>query len=202
MNIAKNEVNFKLIPSKEENIKYILMFGMLAFLFITTFALLVALKNEDLDYKLPLVVLIIISFGVFYGSYYGRKKKLEKKEKQVEEDAWKREEKQVKTSKFNNPLEESFNISFLSLGLIIFLSYFSIYLSELLNVVIKFNKSYPDAGFGKIFITEFIHILKEPYSQYIYKYWETLTFFLVIAILFLFMVIYFQKKEEKKKNNF
>ena len=106
----------------------------------------------------------------------------------------------MKKSKFNN-LYDELEITIFSVVIIYIFSYLAIYLSEVLNLAVIFEKQYPDVKFFDILIEVTTNIFNIGWARrYLVIYWLFLTIFAVMFIIAIFRTRKIKKmKDENRK---
>lgn len=172
------------IFNKNENKLYTFLGGFLGFI-IATVLCFFAVQNNIRHIIVMFLAVGIIDIGVIFGNFFGKKKK----EKIREINSWNESEKigKVKKSKFNN-LYDELEITIFSAVIIYIFSYLAIYLSEVLNLAVIFEKQYPDVKFFDILIEVATNIFNIGWARrYLVIYWLFLTIFVVMFIIAIFI---------------
>ena len=172
------------IFNKNENKLYTFLGGFLGFI-IATVLYFFAAQNNIRHIIVMFLGVGIIDIGVIFGNFFGKKKK----EKIREINSWNESEKigKVKKSKFNN-LYDELEITIFSVVIIYIFSYLAIYLSEVLNLAVIFEKQYPDVKFFDILIEVATNIFNIGWARrYLVIYWLFLTIFVVMFIIAIFI---------------
>ena len=172
------------IFNKNENKLYTFLGGFLGFIIATVLCFFAA-QNNIRHIIVMFLGVGIIDIGVIFGNFFGKKKK----EKIREINSWNESEKigKVKKSKFNN-LYDELEITIFSVVIIYIFSYLAIYLSEVLNLAVIFEKQYPDVKFFDILIEVTTNIFNIGWARrYLVIYWLFLTIFVVMFIIAIFI---------------
>lgn len=189
----------KFISLEKSNSKVFTFLGsFLTFIIVTYLSYIVAQYNKY-SFYVPFSTLVLIILGTAYANYLEKLLKNKKKEK-LEQDIWIKDEQnsKLKKSKFN--VSNKFEVSVFGIFLSIIFSYFSIYLSEVLNLTKNLLKENPSINFSETFIDIFKNILKIEWARnYLIEYWIVLT---ICILIFSVCTILLSKKFKKQKNNF
>ena len=172
------------IFNKNENKLYTFLGGFLGFIIATVLCFFAA-QNNIRHIIVMFLAVGIIDIGVIFGNFFGKKKK----EKIREINSWNESEKigKVKKSKFNN-LYDELEITIFSVVIMCAFSYLAIYLSEVLNLAVIFEKQYPDVKFFDILIEVTTNIFNIGWARrYLVIYWLFLTIFVVMFIIAIFI---------------
>lgn len=127
----------------------------------------------------------IIEIGVIFGNFFGKKRK--EKVKEITDSNEGEKIRKVKKNKFKN-LYDELEITIFSVVIIYIFSYLAIYLSEVLNLAVIFEKQYPDVKFFDILIEVTTNIFNIGWARrYLVIYWLFLTIFVVMFIIAIFI---------------
>ena len=178
------------IFNKNENKLYTFLGGFLGFI-IATVLYFFAAQNNIRHIVVMFLGVGIIEIGVIFGNFFGKKRK--EKVKEITDSNEEEKIRKVKKNKFKN-LYDELEITIFSVVIIYIFSYLAIYLSEVLNLAVIFEKQYPDVKFFDILIEVTTNIFNIDWARrYLIIYWIFLTISMVM-----FMIAIFRTRKIKK----